>query len=114
MNILNCTRKTVIAEHAKECKTILSQGIGLMFQTNITPLLFILKRPQRITIHTFFMLKTIDIIYLDENKKVLETITLKPWRWNKPREKVKYIIEVPEGTIKRTKTRNGDIIKLEM
>lgn len=110
MNILNRTRKTVIAEHVKECKTILSQGIGLMFRTNITPLLFVLKKPQRITIHTFFMLKTIDVIFLDENKKVVDCITIKPWTWHTSKEKVKYIIEVLEGTIERTKTRKGDSI----
>src|SRR3989338_7322397 len=102
MNIINKTRNIIIAKQTKECTTILSQGIGLMFRTRIVPLLFTLKRVQRITIHSFFMLKTIDVIFLDENKKVLETITLHPWTWHRPQEKTKYVIEVSTGTIERT------------
>ena len=110
MNISNTTWKTVIAEHAKECKTVLSQGIGLMFRTKIIPLLFILKKPQRITIHSFFMLKTIDVIFLNEKKEVVDVKTLKSWSWFTPKERAKYVIEVPKGTIQRTETGKGDLL----
>ena len=108
MNIINKTRNIIIEKQTKECTTILSQGIGLMFRTRIVPLLFTLKRAQRITIHSFFMLKTIDIIFLDDEKTVVDMTTLKPWTWYIPKEKVTYVIEVPEGTILSTKTGKGD------
>lgn len=109
-NILNVSKKVLIAKNAKICTTLLSQSVGLMFRRKIIPLLFILSYPRRITIHSFLMLKTIDVIFLDENKKVVETTTLKPWTWHATKERVKYVIEAQQETIHLTKTRKGDEI----
>lgn len=77
---------------------------GLMFQDDVKPLLFIQKLPWRFygIIHTFFMNETIDIIYISEDNKINETITLKPYRFYVPRRgNIKYIIELPENTLKK-------------
>ena len=110
MKIVNTTRKTVVTQNAKDCTTLLSQGIGLMFRTKITPLLFALPTPCRITIHGFFMLKTIDVMYLDENKQVIDFTTLKPWTWHTSKEKAKYVLEVQKWVIQKTGTRRGDSV----
>ncbi len=110
MRIINKTRRTVISDGASECKTMLSQGIGLMLRTKITPLIFVLSPPRKMTIHSFFMLKTIDILFLDEKRKVVDLKTLKPWKWYTPKEKANYIIEAPEGAIYATSTKIGDNI----
>lgn len=72
--------------------------IGLMFKRDIDyGLLIILKYGS--SIHTCFMLFTIDVYFLDENKIIIDKITLKPWRYYKTRKKAKYVFEVKENSI---------------
>jgi uncharacterized membrane protein (UPF0127 family) len=43
----------------------------------------------------------IDIIFLDADKMILGTATLKPWIGHKRMKGVKYIIEMNQGTVER-------------
>lgn len=76
---------------------------GLMLKEKITPLLY--KQPNNnrylSTIHTLFMKRTIDVIYINTEDQVQEIVTLKPWKIYTPaKNNIKYIIELPENTIK--------------
>ncbi len=72
--------------------------IGLMFKKDIDyGLIFILKYGS--SIHTCFMRFAIDVYFLDENKKIFDKVTLKPWQYYKPSKKAKYILEVKENTL---------------
>ena len=66
---------------------------GLMFKKDIEyGLLF--SNIACPSIHTSFMRFEIDVYFLDENKIVLDKITLKPWRYYKSRHmNVKYVLE---------------------
>ena len=73
--------------------------IGLMFKKDIDyGLLFILKYGSGI--HTCFMRFNIDVYFLDENKIIYDKITLKPWKYYKPSENAKYILETKENFLK--------------
>ena len=72
--------------------------IGLMFKRDIDyGLLIILKYGS--SIHTCFMLFTIDVYFLDENRIVFDKVTLRPWRFYKSSKKAKYALEVKQNTL---------------
>ena len=64
-------------------------------------------------IHTFFMKFAIDVVYIDRKKLVRKVVRqLTPWRLSLclPAHSV---IELPPGTIERTKTETGDQLEFE-
>ena len=50
-------------------------------------------------IHTLFMRFEIDIYFIDENMVVFDKVTLKPWRFYKPKKQAKYIIETRKNRL---------------
>lgn len=59
-------------------------------------------------IHSCFMRITIDVVFLNENKEVLETKQLKPWNFYTPSSGASYILELKEGSIEKYKIVVGD------
>ncbi len=51
-------------------------------------------------IHTFFMRFEIDIYFLDENRIIFEKVSLKPWKFYKPKKQAKYILETKKNKLK--------------
>lgn len=81
--------------HLKNCKSFKNRLCGNMFKKNIENLLF----EKCNSIHTFFMLKNIDVIFLDENNNILKSIpNLEPWKIVICK-KAKKVIELPPNTI---------------
>ncbi|MBI2137951.1 DUF192 domain-containing protein [Candidatus Woesearchaeota archaeon] len=112
MKIINSSKRTTIADCAKPCSTPLSKAIGLMFTAKPKALLFYFPRPLEVSLHMLFVFFPIDIILLDEKKKVVELKeNLKPWHFFKAANAAKYIIEAPEGAVNASKTAVGDTIK---
>ena len=57
------------------------------------------------SIHTFFMLKSIDVIMTDINDNILFTYqNLKPWRIILPKKNVYNVYELPAGSIDKKNT----------
>lgn len=52
------------------------------------------------SIHTMFMRFAIDVYFIDENKTVYDKVTLKPWRFYKPKKWAKYILETRKNKLK--------------
>ncbi|MCE5214127.1 MAG: DUF192 domain-containing protein [Methanobacterium sp.] len=59
-------------------------------------------------IHMFFMRIPLDIIFLDKDKKVVDTVYLKPWQTYNPKKPARYVIELEKGMIKSSNTEIGD------
>ena len=92
-----------------ECaSTFRKRLIGLMFKEEFNGLIFKQKEGPKIisSIHTSFMKVPIDILYIDKNLSIKEMKTLKPWKIHIPQtDNIKYIIELPENTIKKYKIK---------
>lgn len=102
---------TPVANEISYTKNIFSQMLGLMLHKSIPgdfALIFVLKRPGTVGVHMLFMLFPIDVIFLDEDKKILGTATLKPWIGHKRMKRVKYIIEMNQGTVERFNLMPGE------
>ena len=52
------------------------------------------------SIHTMFMRFEIDVYFLDENKKIYDKVTLKPWKFYKPKKQARYILETKKNKLK--------------
>jgi hypothetical protein len=110
--IKNITKKTTLAKEEKHCKSEWSKLRGLMFTRKLRKaLIFSFKKEQLIWVHMFFVWYPIDILWLDKNKKVVQLKDkLRPFRIIPSRKPAKYIVELADGTIAKTKTSVGDKI----
>lgn len=113
MLILNLTKKTKIG-YATIADSFFSRFRGLMLKGSIDRGL-ILKLPKgrkrrSSGIHMFFMRIPLDVIFLDEEKKVVDQVQLKPWQVYTPKKPVRYILELKKGLITSSGTKIGDKI----
>ena len=83
-----------------------------MFRTKIKkPLVFVFKKEKIVTLHMLFVFFPIDVLFLDKNKKVVELkADFRPFTFYTQKKKSMYVIELPEGFIKKNKIRLGDEI----
>jgi uncharacterized membrane protein (UPF0127 family) len=107
MVIKNQIKNTILSESAVKAETFTQKTFGLILSKKPNSMIF----QTRFGIHTFFMKYPIDVLVLNkENKVATLKNNLKPNRifvWNIKHDN---IIELPEGTIKKTATRIGDHI----
>ncbi|MFZ2412091.1 MAG: DUF192 domain-containing protein [Candidatus Methanoperedens sp.] len=93
-----------IAKNIEFARTKLCQMAGLMFRKDIPSdfsMIFILKKQSYVNVHMFFMRFPIDVIFLDEEKKVSGFSRLNPWTGYKAMKDIKYVIEMKAGTIEK-------------
>ena len=109
MKIFNLTRNTLISDSAKEPASPLSEAIGLIGARKASA--FILKT--RFGIHTFGLLFPIDVLILDKESRVVKVKeNLKPLRFFMWKPSYNVVLELPDGTIKKSKTKIGDKLSL--
>ena len=108
--ITNVTKNTLMAENFAN-KSGLSKIRGLIFDKKAKAIMF----RTRFGIHTFFMHRSIDLIVLDNKYKVVFLKeSIKPNKivlWN---PKFNLIIELPDNSIKQSKTTIGDLLKISL
>ncbi|MBI3036453.1 DUF192 domain-containing protein [Candidatus Woesearchaeota archaeon] len=110
MPVKNVTRNTIIAMRSKTADSVLSRSVGLMF-SKPTQSAMVLKFSAEaiIGLHTFFVFFPIDILFVDSRLRIVEMNGgMKPFTTYSPKKKAKYVIELPAGTIRKSKTRLGD------
>jgi uncharacterized protein len=92
--------------------SFVSRLMGLMFRKDPENGL-ILKLPSSRSrrgsaIHMFFMRFPLDIIFLDDDKKVVDMVSIRPWKTYTPKSPAKYVVELEEGSINNYKLEIGD------
>lgn len=95
--------KKIPAKKIIHLKSIFSKALGVMFKNNINneAYVFHFNKSQIISIHMFFVFFPIDVILLDENKKIIEKKTLNPWQLFTSKNICKYVIEIsPNNNLK--------------
>ncbi len=97
-----------------ECRVALTEWQkfkGLMLKKEIKPLLFVFDKEKRYAFHTFFMLDEIGIIFISKDKKIVEKKLIRPFKlFMKPKNKAKYVLEIPSNYLDKFKT--GEKIKI--
>jgi uncharacterized membrane protein (UPF0127 family) len=100
----------ILARKVEPAETFWRRFRGLMFRQSFCEgeaIIFELKS-RRQSIHTFFLMFSIDVIFLDSNFFVVEICQrFKPWRIHRSKVKASYMIELPAGIISRTNVKIG-------
>ncbi len=106
MPIINNSTKKTIANEAKLCKSLFSKARGLMFSKPY-PLIMEFNKESIILLHMLFVFWPIDILFLNKNKKVVGLVkNAKPFQLQiKSKKPAMYVVELPAGTVKKTKTK---------
>lgn len=93
------------------CNSLFSRCRGLMFARKAHALVMVFPKEQRVGIHMWFVFFPIDVIWLDNQKRVVFLKkNLQPWRMITPPCKARYVVEVPDGVIGRSSTGRWDIL----
>ena len=89
-------------------KSIFGKCIGLMFNKPY-PLVLAFNREHTIGLHTFFMRDSIDVFFLDKDRRVVEIKRkLTPWKFYTSKKKAIFAYETP---VNSTKLKLGSKIK---
>jgi len=112
--IKNHSKNKAIVRKYRKVKSILGKTLGLMFKSKPESLIFVFSREKIVPLHTFFMKFPIDVLFLNEDWKVVELKEdFRPFQYYRPKKKAMFIIELPEGSILKSKTKVGDIISFK-
>jgi uncharacterized membrane protein (UPF0127 family) len=112
VRVINQTRQATLATEAQLADNAWTRLRGLLGRRSLEPGQGLVIRPSN-GIHTFFMAFPIDAIYVDAEGRVLRCLAnLRPYRFGPIDLRCKMIIELPEGTIERSRTEMGDRIEL--
>ena len=110
--IKNRTNKKIISKHYFVCNTLFSKFKGLMFTANNKQsLIFVFDDESRVSLHMLFVFYPIDVLFLDKNKIVVDRKeNFLPFTFYRSKKKCRYVIELPVGKIKNSKTKIRDVI----
>lgn len=113
MQIKNSTKKTIIIKNSIFIDGVFSKFIGLMFsKKQNNGLIFRFDKEKAISLHMFFVFYPIDVLFLDKNMTVVDKKEdFKPFTLYKSKKKSMYAVELPNGTIKKSKTEIWDKIE---
>ncbi len=90
------------AINAKELNSSFSQAIGLMFQKPKPVLMDFKKVRKSLGVHMLFCFWPLDLVFMDKTKNVVELKQgLKPFTFYNVKHPSQYLLELPEGWIKK-------------
>ena len=103
--IKNISQKKVLDPKSEIVTSFIGKAIGLILQKPRT-LVFAFKKPIIRSLHSFLVHHPLDILFLNENKVVVEITRLKPYSMYRPKNKAKWIVELKDAK----NTKIGDLI----
>ncbi len=107
--ILNKKTGKIISQDETFCYSILSQLRGLMFSTRKN-LIMVFDKEKKVSLHNWFVFFTIDVLFLDSEKKIVEIKRgLRPFGFYFAKKKAKYVVE--SGGENSTRCQIGDTLK---
>jgi len=112
VKILNITRGTELVSRARLANRPWSRGWGLLGRARLEDGEGLVLEPCS-SIHTAFMRFTMDVLFADRTGMVVKAVpSLKPFRLSGAL-RARYTLELPPGTIARTGTLVGDLLRFE-
>jgi uncharacterized protein len=113
----NAQNKQIVLRRVRWCDSFWCRFRGLQLVTDLPNdegLLFVNGAESRAntTIHMFFMLFSIGVVWLDSSGKVVDKCLAKPWRpAYAPRSAAQYFIEARPGILERVEI--GDTLRFD-
>lgn len=116
MRLIHKKSDDILAENVEVADSFWKRFRGLMLRKNFEKgdaLLFKFPEERKFGIHTFFLFFYIDLIYLDEDLKVLEIKKdLPPFRFYNPEKKAHKLVELRGGTLENKNIEEGEKLKI--
>jgi len=112
MPAVNLTKNTWLATTVRKADNFLTRLVGLLRRTSLGPEEALWLIPSK-GVHTFGMRFPIDVIFLNEDNKVIHTVRdLAPNRISRLQFHSRSILELPQGSIQKSATAVGDQIEI--
>lgn len=109
--ICNLTKKTVISRRPFYAVDFISRGRGMIGRDFRDFDAMVFERCN--CIHTMFMSMKIDVLFVDRENRICGcAVALHPWLPFVRNKRAATVIELPEGTLKNTKSELEDILDL--
>lgn len=111
MVLYNVTQKAVLSDRCRFANSVWKRLVGLLNRKTLAPgegLLF----DRCFGIHTIGMRFPIDVLFLDQDLRVLRTVEALPPVRTCAVKRAVYVLELPVGSIRQTHTEAGDQIQL--
>jgi uncharacterized membrane protein (UPF0127 family) len=114
MPVLNLTRQTWLATKVRKADNFFTRLVGLLRRRSLGPEEALWLMPSK-GVHTIGMKFPIDVIFLDNASKVLDTVCgMMPNRISRLSFKAYSVLELPSGTIKKSHTEIGDQLEVSL
>ena len=100
---------------ARLADTFLSRALGLMFRPGIPEgeglLIEFSPHLGSRAVHGFFMRFPIDLVFIDDEKKVTDIALLKPWSIYNPKAPCRWVLEVNAGEAEKKDITIEDVLE---
>jgi uncharacterized protein len=112
--VINLTKQTWLATKVRKADNFLTRLIGLLKRTHLGPEEALWLMPSK-GIHTIGMKFPIDVVFLDRDHQVLGLMSgLVPYRVSAVHLRGYSVLELPSGTIKKSRTEIGDKLEISL
>jgi len=111
LSVLSGKSKKIVCTKVIFRNNVFSKGFGLMCHKKIVDEahIFLFNEKKRVALTMWFVFFPIDVLYLDENKKIVEIKeNFKPFKNYYPKKEAMFVIELPNGTVKEKKLKIED------
>ena len=110
---INATRNVSLADRGRLAANAWLRFKGLLGSKSLANGEALLIRPCQ-SVHTLFMVYPIDVLFVNRDSRIVHLYhSLRPFRISRLVFRAKYVIELPAGTIERTHTTVGDLLRIE-
>jgi uncharacterized protein len=112
--VINLTKQTWLATKVRKADNFLTRLIGLLKRTHLGPEEALWLMPSK-GIHTIGMKFPIDVVFLNKDYQVLGLMSgLVPYRVSAVHLRGYSVLELPNGTIKKSRTEIGDKLEISL
>ena len=114
MPVINLTKQTWLATKVRKADNFLTRLIGLLKRTHLGPEEALWLMPSK-GIHTVGMKFPIDVLFLNKAQQILGLMPgMLPYRVSAVHFRAYSVLELPNGTIKKSQTEIGDQLEISL
>ena len=114
MPVINLTKNTWLATKIKKADNFITRLVGLLKRSTLGPEEALWLMPSK-GIHTIGMKFPIDVVFLSKNNIVLRIASgMVPYRVSGIQLRSYSVLELPNGTIKKSHTEVGDQLEISL
>jgi len=112
--VINLTKQTWLATKVRKADNFLTRLIGLLKRTHLGPEEALWLMPSK-GIHTVGMKFPIDVLFLNKAQQILGLMPgMLPYRVSAVHFRAYSVLELPNGTIKKSQTEIGDQLEISL